>query len=88
MNDRARWGPAKSFFMAGQAAGFDMTDQDQMNLFAAAYNASLAGLPLPDDIPSELLPAPLPIGPGRREDRKEKKRRKMSKASRRKNRRT
>lgn len=42
MNDPSRFGMAKSFFMAGQAAGFDMTDQDQMNMFLAAYNARVA----------------------------------------------
>jgi hypothetical protein len=43
MNDPSRFGMAKSFFMAGQAAGFDMTDQDQMNMFITAYNARVAG---------------------------------------------
>jgi len=42
MNDPSKFGMAKSFFMQGQAAGFDMTDQDQMHMFAAAYNASVA----------------------------------------------
>jgi hypothetical protein len=45
MNDPSRFGMAKSFFMQGQAAGFDMTDQDQMNLFIAAYNARVAAEP-------------------------------------------
>lgn len=42
MNDPSRFGMAKSFFTAGQAAGFDMTDKGQMNMFAAAYNARVA----------------------------------------------
>jgi len=39
MLDPSKFGMAKSFFMAGQAAGFDMTDKSEMNAFAAAYNA-------------------------------------------------
>lgn len=39
MNDFSRFGMAKSLFMQGQAAGFDMTDPHQMNAFIAAYNA-------------------------------------------------
>lgn len=42
MNDPSKFGMAKSFFMKGEAAGFDMTDQDQMHMFVAAYNASVA----------------------------------------------
>ncbi len=38
MNDSSRFGMAKSLFMQGQAAGFDMTDPHQMNAFIAAYN--------------------------------------------------
>ena len=54
MNDSSRFGMAKSLIMQGQAAGFDMTDQNQMNAFIAAYNARLVaeqggspGVPLP-----------------------------------------
>jgi len=42
MNDPSKFGLAKSFFMAGQAAGFDMTDEKQLQQFAYLYNASLA----------------------------------------------
>ncbi len=42
MNDPSRFGTAKSLFMQGQAAGFDMSDQDQMNMFVAACNARVA----------------------------------------------
>ncbi len=42
MNDPSRFGMAKSLFMRGQAAGFDMTDPSQMNAFVAAYNSSIA----------------------------------------------
>ncbi len=43
MNDSSRFGMAKSLFMKGQSAGFDMTDPDQMNAFIAAYNAHVEG---------------------------------------------
>lgn len=35
------FGMAKSFFMAGQKAGFDMTTQEGLNKFMLAYNAGL-----------------------------------------------
>ena len=38
MNDPSNFGMAKSFMMMGQQAGFDMTDQNQMNEFLLAYN--------------------------------------------------
>jgi hypothetical protein len=41
MNDPSRFGMAKSFFMAGQLAGFDMTDEKQMRLFQSVYNQAL-----------------------------------------------
>jgi hypothetical protein len=42
MNDSSKFGMAKSFYMMGQPAGFDMTSRDGMNAFAAHYNAGLA----------------------------------------------
>lgn len=52
MQDPAYFGMAKSFFMQGQAAGFDMTDETQINQFMYLYNlAALQGkldAPLPD----------------------------------------
>jgi hypothetical protein len=41
MNDPENFGMAKSFFMMGQKAGFDMTDQKDMDAFMHLYNASL-----------------------------------------------
>jgi hypothetical protein len=62
----ANFGMAKSFFMRGMAAGFDMTTQEGMNEFMAAYNSSLAGgaseiedvspPPMIEDFPSPLSP--------------------------------
>jgi hypothetical protein len=40
--DPGNWGMAKSFFMGGRAAGFDMTTQEGTTQWMAAYNASLA----------------------------------------------
>lgn len=42
MNDPARFGMAKSFFMMGQSAGFDMTNQEDMDSFVQLYNTGLA----------------------------------------------
>jgi hypothetical protein len=42
MNDPSRFGMAKSFVMMGQAAGFDMTKQEDIDAFVATHNASLA----------------------------------------------
>ena len=39
MNDPSRFGMAKSFFMMGQAAGFDMTTQEGAEAFMNWYNA-------------------------------------------------
>jgi hypothetical protein len=41
MNDPSRFGMAKSLFMQGQAAGFDMTDEKEIQAFIEHYNASL-----------------------------------------------
>jgi hypothetical protein len=41
MFDLSKFGMAKSFFMAGQAAGFDMSNPDEMNAFMHLYNQSL-----------------------------------------------
>lgn len=55
MFDPRNFGMAKSFFMQGQDAGFDMTDEEQINQFMLLQNMSVlsgqeAGLPLPPDI--------------------------------------
>jgi hypothetical protein len=42
MNDPSKFGMAKSFVTAGQAAGFDMNNEEQIQRFAALYNAGLA----------------------------------------------
>ena len=41
LNDPSKFGMAKSLFASGTDAGFDMTDQADLNRFILAYNASL-----------------------------------------------
>jgi len=45
MCDPANFGIAKSFVMAGQQAGYDMTDEAQMHEFMVKHNASLVASP-------------------------------------------
>lgn len=92
MNDPANFGIAKSFFMQGQAMGFDMATEEGINNFMAAYNATLLSgeaepLPLPP-LADDLFGPPARHSPSyaSRKDRVKKKRlRKMVKASRQKN---
>jgi len=95
MNDPSNFGMAKSFFMMGQAAGFDMTNEEGMNAFMQAYNAGIAAGRTPPGastlatLPSS-RPAASPFGPPRREDhakkKAKKKKRKRSAQARKKNR--
>ena len=51
MNDPSKFGMGKSFIMQGKAAGFDMSDEAQINAFMHLHNAAIAsGQPgmLPD----------------------------------------
>ncbi len=87
MNDPANFGMAKSFFMMGQSAGFDMTSQEGMTAFMHAYNAGLAS---GHAAPVIVVPAPhfYVDEPRRRgpEERKAKKKRKQARAARKRNR--
>jgi hypothetical protein len=82
MMDPAKFGMAKSFFMMGHSAGYDMADEADANKFITAYNAGVlaqgsGGLSLPGQEGStkhRVSPA------------KKKKARKLAKASRKKNR--
>jgi hypothetical protein len=66
LDDSDNFGMAKSFFTAGESAGFDMTDQTELNRFVLAYNASLGSEPepnlndgdngLPEHVPAATLP--------------------------------
>jgi hypothetical protein len=46
LSDPSNFGMAKSIFMQGNEAGFDMTTAEGMNQFVQLYNASLAGQPI------------------------------------------
>ncbi len=77
MYDSSKFGMAKSFFMAGQSAGFDMTDEKESQAFMLHYNASL----LAD---RESKPGGL-LGPPKQKKRdaaKQKRKRKAARAAR------
>lgn len=82
--DPARGGPAKQFLMAGQQAGYDMSDSRQVDKFQAQFNASLnRGLPLA----GEKLTLPMgepsydPLPAGGATDPHKKRKRKAAKAA-------
>lgn len=83
MNDPARFGMAKSFFMMGQAAGFDMAKEEEINAFMHLYNASLLAQ---DEGLSGLYPGLPASSDAPQAEAKKKKRRKMAKAARRRSR--
>ena len=86
MNDPANFGMAKSFFMMGRTAGFDMTSQEGTTAFMLAYNAGvMAGhAPSAPAVPApHLLDSPRRRGP---EERKARKKRKQARAARKRNR--
>ena len=93
MNDSSKFGMAKSFFMKGQEAGFDMTNEKDMNRFMKTYNAKTAaenpelreGIDLYEN--EEDLNGPkLSSSQQKKQSAKKKKARKTAKASRKKNR--
>ena len=92
MNDPANFGMAKSFFMGGQSAGFDMTNEAEANQFIMQYNANL--LTQEPDLASSLaadellrvIPGSSSFSRGKKTQTAKKKRRKIAKATRRKNR--
>ncbi len=94
MNDPASFGMAKSFFTAGQDAGFDMTDPQDSQKFIQFYNARILNqLPEldPDMPPDPALAASLMSEPletrGKKADPRKKRLRKLAKVSRKTNRR-
>jgi hypothetical protein len=85
----ANYGMAKSFFMQGLRAGFDMTTEKGLQEFTAAYNRSLPGgggnefEDVPPDIPFvELPPSPL----SHQERAAKRKKRKAQRQARKRNR--
>ena len=81
MNDPSRFGMAKSFMTAGKSAGFDMTNESDLQKFAALYNASLSA-PSPTPLSGSAHPSSN-FGVNKN---KKKKRNKIAKSSRKKNR--
>lgn len=85
--DPSNYGMAKSFVMGGMKAGYDMSKQEDLDAYRAAYNASLLGGPLPpmpvdfnddfDEEPPVSLPAPL-TNEQRAKKRKERKRQRQA----------
>ena len=91
MFDPARSGMGKSFFMAGVAAGYDMSNPDELNKFMLEYNARIMSDDSPDYdaspfdlLASENLPKTRLYSAD--EAKKKKDKRKQTKASRKKNR--
>jgi hypothetical protein len=88
--DPANFGMAKSFIMAGQEAGYDMTTQKGMEEFTAIYNASLLSRSLPSPLQPRLsmrpsfdralldLPPDSPPSNYKQEKRKERKRQRQA----------
>jgi len=81
MNDPSKFGMAKSFMMIGQTAGFDMTDEEDIEAFMHYYNANLAAQGN-ISIPLETSGA----STGRETKRKRKRKRKTVKAARKRSR--
>ncbi len=72
----ANYGMAKSFFMRGMAAGFDMTTQEGISEFMNAYNSGLAGgAGEIEDIPSPPMieDFPSPLSPKQRAEKRKKR---------------
>jgi len=87
MNDPSNFGMAKSFFMMGQAAGFDMTNEEGMNAFMLAYNAGLlSGRTSPGSSTLATSPFSPPRREGHAKEKAEKKKRKRAAQARKKNR--
>jgi hypothetical protein len=91
MNDSSRFGMAKSFFVMGQQAGFDMTTEEGNAAFMQHYNENLARPGFVPGLPalSNLLAAgeALGLGPGsyvKKDAAKAKHKRKIARASRKK----
>jgi hypothetical protein len=93
MNDPSRFGMAKSFLALGRSAGFDMTDEEEINKFFQLYNAGIVAQD--PEIESLLATDGLPdFAPGipsasvaKKAKARKRKSRKMAKTSRRRNRR-
>ena len=80
LSDKSNFGMAKSLFMGGAAAGFDMSTQKGVD----AWMQQVSSKPLPDSFP---LPFGVPARPATRADPSaKKKQRKAAKKARKRNR--
>jgi hypothetical protein len=76
INDPDRFGMAKSIFMQGQAAGFDMTTQEGSDGFIGFYNAALADMAAETPgKPRKTKPAKKRKPGGKKKKKKKKRRR-------------
>ena len=82
INDPSRFGMAKSFISAGQSAGFDMTNEEEMKMFMNLSNALIL-----KESEGKLEKSSNPPGQMKKNDAKEKQKRKAAKAARKQNRR-
>jgi len=73
----ANYGMAKSFFMRGMQAGFDMTTQEGIDAFTTAYNKDLAEGGAPEieySPPPEVYDdSPSPLSPKQRAEKRKKR---------------
>jgi hypothetical protein len=94
MNDSERFGMAKSLFLLGQSAGFDMTSEEGGAAFMNYYNANLARPSDPELDPALLSLLAAGLEPGslesggrhKKDPAKARHKRKIARASRKKNR--
>lgn len=84
MNNPSKFGMAKSLFMAGQAAGYDMSNEEEMNTFILLYNAAKIGEKTQPLIKSSINIQN--IHRVKQDTAKEKRKRKAAKAARKRNR--
>jgi hypothetical protein len=80
--DPSNYGMAKSFFMAGMRAGYDMTTQEGSQAFMQVYNARILANPLPEPPKVRFDPARITILPPPRPELDREKKRKERKRQR------
>jgi hypothetical protein len=88
--DPSNYGMAKSFFMMGHKAGFDMTTQEGLDQFQAVYNSRLlANRAVPPLLPDSAFDSSLPLAnpPSRDERAARRVARKRQRQARKRNRR-
>jgi hypothetical protein len=87
MNDPSKFGMAKSLFMMGQSAGFDMTKKEDSDAFITMYNANLMAEREGQQNPSQGYPDSFTPKKTKLQSKKaKKKKRRIANASRKKTR--